>query len=196
MLAIRNILAGVLACLLTCAPAPGQQSQSPQRLRIIPLEGQNAVNYIQIRTATAPVVEVRDENDRPVEGAAVEFKLPASGPGATFEGGQTIQKAVTDYRGQAGAKGYTINDQPGRFIIDISAAYQGSTGRFVMTQVNSTGPLPPEFGGPAKRSSAWKWILLGAGAAAGAGLGIYFGTHSDPGPISVGTGPVTIGGPR
>ena len=148
------------------------------------------------RMANAPVVEIRDENDRPVEGAAVEFRLPVTGAGATFEGGQTVQKTVTDYRGQAGVRGYAINDQPGRFVIEITALYQGRTGRFAMTQVNSADQLPPELGGPAKRSSAWKWILLGVAAGAGAGAGIYFATRSNPGPISVGTGPVTIGGPR
>ena len=40
----------------------GVELPSGQRLRIIPLEGHNAVNYIPMGTATPPVVEVRDEH--------------------------------------------------------------------------------------------------------------------------------------
>jgi hypothetical protein len=193
---LRIALSPLLVCLLGSGPLLAQQPRTAQRLRIIPLEGQNAVNYIQVGTATAPVVEVRDENDLPVEGAVVEFRLPTTGPGAAFTGGEAVQKTITDMRGQAGAKGYTINDIPGRFRIVISAAYQNRTAQYMMSQTNTMEQLPPELGGPPKGSGRWKWILLGVAAGVGTGLGIYYGTRGDSGPISVGTGPVVIGGPR
>jgi hypothetical protein len=172
-----------------------QQPSPGQRLRIIPLEGNNAVNYIPLQTVTPPVVEVRDENERPVEGAAVTFRLPASGPGATFGGTGTTQTGITDARGQVGVTGYTINKQPGRFAIEVTAAHESRAGRLLMAQSNSADKLPPEVAGE-RRGGKLKWILLGVAAGAGGGLGIYFGTRGNAGPISVGAGTVVIGGPR
>lgn len=193
MRTFRPFLAAVIVCLLAF-PAAGQQAGPVQRLRIIALEGQRAVNYIPIRTTTAPVVEVRDENDRPVEGATVVFKLPDSGPGGTFEGGQTTQTGITDFRGQVGARGYTSNSVPGRFVIEVNATYEDRSARLPITQTNSIDALPPELGGP-KKSSRKKWILLSVAAGAGAGVALYLLTGRDK-PISVGGGPVSVGGPR
>jgi hypothetical protein len=187
---LRRFLAWPVVCLLACAPAVAQQP-SPG-LRIIPLEGNNAVNSIPILTVTPPVVEVRDENERPVEGAAVTFKLPSSGPGATFGQSGTAQTGITDARGQVGVTGYTMNKQPGRFLIEVTAAHEGRAGRVLMTQINSLDKLPPGIAG--RSGGKLKWILLGV--AAGVGAGVYFGTRGSTGPISVGTGPVVIGGPR
>jgi hypothetical protein len=191
----RRFLVWAVACLLACGPAAGQQPSAGQRLRIIPLEVNNAVNYIPLLTATPPVVEVRDENERPLEGAAVTFRLPASGPGANFGETKTTQTGVTDARGQVGVTGYTLNKQPGRFVIEVTATHEGRTGRLLMTQTNSAEKLPPEVAGN-RGSGKLKWILLGVAAGAGASLGIYFGTRGNTAPISVGTGPVVIGGPR
>jgi hypothetical protein len=190
----RQSLSVVVVCLLTM-PAAAQQPSALQRLRIIPLEGHNAINYLSLRTGTAPVVEVRDENDRPVEGAIVTFKLPASGAGATFQNGQTTYTATTDFRGQAGSSEYTPNRTPGRFTVEITATEQDRTARFLMVQTNSIEALPAGLGGP-KQSNKWKWVLLSVAVGAGAGLGIYFGTRGNTSPISVGTGPVVVGGPR
>jgi hypothetical protein len=172
-----------------------QQSLPARQLRIIPLEGQNAVNYMSIGVITAPVVEVRDENDRPIEGATVTFKFPDSGPSATVANNQTTQTTISDFRGQAGVTNYAANGVAGRFNIDITATHQGRTARFVMIQTNSLDALPPAPG-ETKKSGAWKWILLGIAAGAGAGVGIYLGTRSSNTPISISTGPVIVGGPR
>src|SRR5687768_10048746 len=96
-------IAGTLAYLLLGEYSAQAQ---PGSLRVIALEGNGAVNYIPIRSATVPVVEVRDQDDRPIEGASVIFKLPTSGPGATFASGQSIFTTITDHRGQAAAQGY------------------------------------------------------------------------------------------
>jgi hypothetical protein len=195
MSAMRPFWAVFFICLLVRMPLPGQQIPPGQRLRIIALEGNGAINHIPTQTVTVPIIEVRDENDRPVEGARVVFTAPASGPGATFQGGQNTYTGVTDFRGQLAAAGYTINDRPGRFLIRISALYEDRTGQLTISQTNSMDQLPPEIGGT-KRSGKLKWILLGVAAGAGAGLGVYFGTRSSTTPITVGTGPVVIGGPR
>lgn len=190
----RVVATTTVVTLLFGVPAGAQQGGTPERLRIIALEGQGAVNSLVTSSAVAPVVEVRDENGRPVEGAAVTFTLPESGPGGLFEGGQRTQTSITDMRGQAGARGYAINQLPGRFSISVSAKYEGRTGALLITQVN----VPTAAGegqSMTKGSGKGKWILLTL-AGAGAGLGIYFGTRGGDSPISVQTGPISIGGTR
>ena len=44
-------------------------------LRLVVIEGEDAVNIIQQKNAVAPVVEVRDRNDQPVSGAVVRFAI-------------------------------------------------------------------------------------------------------------------------
>jgi hypothetical protein len=193
MATIRRLLVWAVACLLACGPLAGQQQLPGQRLRIIPLEGNNAINYIPILTITPPVVEVRDENERPVEGATVTFTAPPqTGPSATF-GGSTSFTGTTDQRGQVGVTGYAINGKPGKFAIDITAVHEGRAGKLLMIQTNSIDKLPQEIG---RKGGKLKWVLLSVAVAAGAGLGVYFGTRNTTGPISVGAGPVVIGGPR
>src|SRR5579864_5443999 len=95
-------------------PGIGAEPQpASQGLHIIVLEGNGATNYIPIPTVTSPVVEIRDENDRPLKGATVTFRLPSSGPGAYFGDRELTQTAVTDINGQAGTTGYKTNGLPG-----------------------------------------------------------------------------------
>ena len=47
----------------------------PGGLRIVVIEGEDAVNIIQQKTAVRPIVEVRDRNDLPVAGASVLFTI-------------------------------------------------------------------------------------------------------------------------
>ena len=197
MTSLNRIVSLVLAWQLSLVlPLAGQEAASPQGLRILALEGDNAVNYIPLRTVTAPVVEVRDENDRPLEGAVVTFKAlsTSAGVGGSFEGGQSSQTARTDYRGQAGARGYTVTDKPGRFVIEVMAVHAQRTARLMMTQTNSMSSIATETPIVAKRSSKKKWLLISA-AAAGGGLALYFGLRGSS-PISISAGPVVLGGPR
>lgn len=173
-------------------PMATAQTRAVQTLRIYALEGQNAVNYIPTGTATSPVVEVRDENDRPVDGAAIVFKLPVSGAGASFANGAKTESAISDFRGQAGVKNYTINNIAGRFAIEVTATYGNATARLLIPQTNSDSP---ELAQPAA-SQKKRWILLGIAAAAGAGVGVYFGTRSSSSPITISAGSVVFGGPR
>jgi hypothetical protein len=181
----------------------GAQSSQAQRvtvvpaartLRVVALEGEEAINSIPAHTATSPVVEVRDENERPVEGATVIFSLPETGAGGLFPGEHLTLTKVTNQRGQADATGFTPNFMPGRFLIRVTASHDGVTGTAFVRQTNTD--KMPELR-PHKSGISWKWIAVGAGAAAGAATGIYFGTRgSGPSSISAGAGPVVFGGPH
>jgi hypothetical protein len=63
-------------------PASGQQA-----LNIIVVEGEGAINNVRQRTAREPIVQVEDENHRPVAGAVVVFTLPSQCAGGAFAGG-------------------------------------------------------------------------------------------------------------
>ncbi len=63
------------------------QAPAPAKLNIVIVEGEGAINNIRQRTAREPIVQVEDENHRPVAGAAVLFLLPENGPGGTFANG-------------------------------------------------------------------------------------------------------------
>src|SRR5438477_4651849 len=98
---MRRFLAGILTVQLTFPlwaaaqqqppptpqqPATQQPAAAPQAaasepmlpgtLKILILEGQNAINSTERGMATAPIVEVRNQDDRPVEAASVTFRLP------------------------------------------------------------------------------------------------------------------------
>ena len=61
--------------------APQAPAPAPAKLNIVIVEGEGAINNIRQRTAREPIVQVEDENHRPVAGAAVLFLLPENGPG-------------------------------------------------------------------------------------------------------------------
>jgi hypothetical protein len=162
-------------------------------LRIHVLEGEGAVNSIPAHIAMMPVIEVRDENERPVEGASVTFSLPQAGPGGSFLGGQFTLVRKTDARGQAAATGFMANSMPGRFVIRVTVSYLDVTETALINQTNSD-KMPQLH---AKSGGKWKWIVLSLAAAGGAGAGIYFGTRSSgSSPVSIGTGPIVFGSPR
>ncbi len=92
-------------------------------LKIVVVEGEDAVNIIQQKTAVAPIVEVRDRNDQPVAGAIVRFAV--QGGRATFGGAQTLT-VTTNAVGQAVATGLTPTAS-GALQISATAAFQGQT---------------------------------------------------------------------
>lgn len=200
---------GLLLAVLLCLPAsifaqqppvaPGQPATGlpPFPLRLIVLEGNDGQNSIPLNRAVTPVVEVRDEKDRVVEGATVEFKLPASGPGGTFPGNRNFFSMRTNGQGQAAAP-FLVNNLPGRFEIQVSATFGNREGRAVIRQVNTNesyyGPPPPKT--PVmKRWSTW--AIIGA-AAAGTAVAIYFATKDDGNStnIVISPGGPVVGGPR
>src|SRR5215472_4853321 len=85
------------------------QAPAPPPLKIRILEGNDVVNYFNQRTAQEPIVEVDDENNRPVAGALVLFKLPSSGPGGFFPNSVKTLSVMTDAQGKAAAQGLIAN---------------------------------------------------------------------------------------
>ena len=75
----------VLVCLLWLNPAIAAQADTPPTsIELTVVQGEGALNGLGQRATQEPVVEVRDQNKRPLSGAAVVFTLPTQGPSGEF----------------------------------------------------------------------------------------------------------------
>jgi hypothetical protein len=158
----KALMAAVSALALVSSAAAAQQPGAAAGLRIVVIEGEDAVNIIQQKTAVAPIVEVRDRNNLPVSGVAVTFSI--GGQGATFGGASTLT-VVTNAAGQATAAGLTPT-ATGALQISATATFQGQTA--VATIVQSNVMTAAEVAGA---SGAAGGGSAGGGGGAGAGAG-------------------------
>src|ERR1035441_11134548 len=96
---MRN-LSWLLAGLIALPFPPGAAAQAPvAKLNLVIVEGDGAINNIRQRTAREPVVEVQDENHKPVAGAVILFELPSRGASGEFPGGAHSLSVTTDAQG-------------------------------------------------------------------------------------------------
>ncbi|MEX2301858.1 MAG: SPOR domain-containing protein [Bryobacterales bacterium] len=167
------------------------------RLKILILEGQGAINNIKQRTSRDPVVQVVDENDRPVAGVAITFALPSRGASGAFANGARSMTILTDSQGMATATGFTPNTVAGDVAIQVSASHQGQTASTLIAQSNVAAG--------AGMSAATIGIIgaIVAGVAVGAAVALSGGDDPPPttappvvppsGTATVRPGGVTIG---
>jgi hypothetical protein len=167
-------------------------------LKVIILEGQNGVNNIRMPASVDLVVEVRDDNDRTVEGATVNFQLPLMGPSGGFEGGVRNKESVTNVQGQASVS-YTPNEELGRFTIQVKATQGGRAG---MTTIQQQNANTSEAGQNKSWFSRHKKIVIAAAVVAvgvGLGVGLTRGgskSGSSGSGITIAPGVPTVGGPQ
>ncbi len=95
----------------------------PQKLMITILEGDGALNNIRERDAREPIVQVTDENHKPVAGALILFTIhdAANGAGASFAGGASTLSVTTGPDGIAHATGLAPRGS-GSFTITVAAS--------------------------------------------------------------------------
>src|SRR6266852_588490 len=115
------------------APLPMMRS-----LKVTALAGNHEANDLE-RALMAPlVVQVLDQNDRPVESAEVVFRFPLNGPSAIFRGGNTSQTVHTNGQGQAAAQNWMANNQVGTFEVRVTASYGNQLGEATVSMTNAT----------------------------------------------------------
>jgi hypothetical protein len=195
-------LSTFLAAVLAMPAAPLAAQDTAPKLFLAIVEGDGAINNIRQRTAREPIVQVEDENHRPVAGAIVVFTLPARGAGGTFPNGATTLTTTTDAKGQAVARGLRPNNVQGNYEIRVNAS---SNGRTASTSISQTNAVVAGVAGAAAGLSATKLIAIIA-AAAGAAVagGYYAATHTGnngatpapPSVITITPGTGTVGPPR
>ena len=173
-----------------------------QNLKVIALAGSGEMNDLERKVMAPLVVEVLDQNDRPIEGADVVFRFPLKGPGAAFAGQKTTQTVRSNGQGEAAATGWMANDEVGTFQVHVTASYGNQIGETTISMTNVTRIVGE--GKPNRRHRSWyssKWFKIGV-IAAGAGLaaGIVLatrggGTSSNPS-ITISPGSPSVGGPH
>ncbi|HEY1755506.1 MAG TPA: hypothetical protein VGG72_08930 [Bryobacteraceae bacterium] len=157
---VRAMVALIGICLLL---APYRlQAQSVQGLNIEVLEGEGAINNLRLRTAREAIVQVQDENHKPLAGALVLFSIKGGNPFA-----RTVLSATTDSTGQVRANLVQLHPKAGQFEIHVKASYQGRTATQVIHQTNSSNPS----NNASDSASATTTVIGVAAVPAGAGMG-------------------------
>jgi hypothetical protein len=167
LMTFRNVLKLSILLFPLCLAFAGQDPQAP-RLNIVIVEGDGAINNIKQRTSRETIVEVQDENHKPVAGAAVVFLLPGDGPGGAFAGGAKSATLVTDSAGRATMPTLQPNQATGNFQIRVNVSSQGRTASATIAQSNVAGAGAAGAGGSAAGISGKTIAIIVAVAAAGA----------------------------
>ena len=152
------------------------------KLRIV--EGDGAVNNIQQRVAREPVVQVTDEQDRPVEGALVVFTAPDRGAGGVFSDGGRVFTTRTGADGRAVAQGFQPNDVSGKFKLEVTASHDD----FKVTRlIKMKNTMPGAISG-----AKLALILAITGAAVAGGIYAYTATQGGSAPAQTGVTPAPL----
>ncbi len=193
----HSLLTRLLVLVLTvqCLPSrivwlSAQEPQSSALLEIVVVEGDGAINNIKKRTSREPIVEVRDQNHKPVAGAIVSFTLPNTGPGGTFANGKLLM-VTTNQAGRAAATSFHANSLTGSFNIRVTASYQGHVATATLTQTNAVAAAVAGAAGGLFGIGIPATIAVVGAAVAGVAFGVHAAVNSG-GPsnavkISVGT---------
>jgi hypothetical protein len=171
-------------------------------LHITILDGEDSLNNIRERTAREPIVQVEDENHKPVAGALILFSIQSSGPtgaGASFNGLSTLS-VTTGADGRAAAHGLTPNGTEGSYTIAVTATLGALTATAVIHQSNVAGggggaAAPPTTAVKVAKKgihfSKKVWITGATVVAVGVVVGVVVATRgSSPTTITPGTGTV------
>jgi len=189
----------LIALLLFNFPGLPVSGQTPTSLQIVIVEGEGAINNVKQRVNREPIVQVEDENHKPVAGAAVIFFLPNQGPGGTFANGSTSLTTTTNAQGQAAARGIRFNNQAGSMAIRVAASFAGQTASAIITQTNVLG-VAASGAAVGGMSLTAKLLIIGAIVAGGAAAGVIVanrGGSATPMPTTtITSGTVTVGAPQ
>jgi hypothetical protein len=162
-MACRELLAFLLPVALILAQDP------VPKLNIVIVEGDGIVNNVRQRVASDPVVQVDDENHKPVAGAILTFSLPNQGAGGVFANGSHSLTLTTDNAGRAVARGIKPNGLNGKFEIRVTASHNGQTASATITQTNKIAVAP------VVSAKALTFLAIAAGIAAAVAVGVTRG---------------------
>jgi hypothetical protein len=172
-------------------------------LNILVVEGEGAINNIRQRTARETIVQVEDENHKPIAGAAVTFTLPTQGAGGAFANGAQSLTVMTNAEGRAVATGLRVNRIAGNWTIRVNASYGERNGFVSISQTNVLAAAGAA-GAAAGTAISLKVIIIvaaiaGAAAAGGAIAATRGGSssnNSSSAPTTITLGGSTVGSPH
>jgi hypothetical protein len=188
---VRTVTALLCLAGLSLNNALAQAPAPPNKLFIQILDGEGALNDIRSRTAREPIVQIEDENHKPIAGAVVIFTTPGSGPSGVFSNGLTTFQTTTGEDGRAIAQGLKPNNVSGAFQVQVSATFGALSSVAVIDQTNSA-KAPAQSHAAHGLSIKVIAIVAGiAGAGVATGLVLSNGSHSD----TITPGTPTVGAP-
>jgi hypothetical protein len=191
--------------MLCCALAGVVPSNASVIVQLKVVEGDGAAYRNGSRASRGLTVLVTDEAGKPVERAAVSFKLPEEGPSGVFNSGLRTEVVNTGPDGRA-AVGWIWNKTSGPVQIRITAIKDQARAGIISTQYLSDA-VATHAGGEgsftASHKGRTKWILIGlAAVAGGAAAGFVLArSHSPsssttaPAGVSIGTPSIIVGHP-
>jgi len=168
------------------------QELEPTKLSISILEGEGSINNIRQRVAREAMVQVDDENHKPVAGVAVTFFLPENGASGVFSNGTHSLTVVTDNTGRAVARGMVPNKVAGNVQIRVVARYKSLNAE---TNINQQNAAAATAAGGAISGKVLAIILITA--AAGVAGGVVAATRGGgSSPVTITAGTPTVGAPH
>lgn len=176
---VRISVVLVLFVLLIRLPLAAQGDPDILLIRVV--EGEGAVYPIGSRATRGITVQVTDETGKPVDSAAVVFRLPEDGPTGAFSSGTQTEAVTTAADGRATVWGMQWNRVSGPLEVRITAvkgqARAGTVCGLYLS--NAAVSSEPRIGkGDGKKdgpSGGWrshKKLWIGAGIAAAAFVGV------------------------
>jgi hypothetical protein len=189
---LSRTLAVLLACSIAAplpaqAPAAPAAPAAPTQINILILEGEGAINNVRQRVSREAMVQVEDENHKPVAAAAVTFFLPGDGASGVFSNGSRSITVLTDAQGKAAVRGIQLNKVQGKLQIRVQASFQGLTNNAVITQTSVAAAAGAAAGG-AISGKLLAIILIGAAAGVAGGFAI---ANNSGGTTAAGVAPGT-----
>jgi hypothetical protein len=191
MKALSIVLVSLLFMNLLRAQEPG--------LHITVVAGEGVTHnltQIEKKGRYDPIVQVEDENGKPIQGASVVFALPAQGPGGTFENSTQTLIGTTDAHGRAVARGIRLNKLTGSFNIRITASYQGRSASASISQTTISAVI--RANGPFGVSTK-SWVITGLTLLAIGGAVFAYKdlkSNSNANTITATPGIPVVGGPQ
>jgi hypothetical protein len=192
----------IVALLLLYPPLAAQNDPAILQIRIV--EGEGTIYPIGSRATRGVTVLVTDETGKPVESAAVSFRLPEEGPTGEFSSGMRTEIVTTGADGRANVWGMQWNRVTGPLEVRITAA-KGQARAGTVCGLSLSNTLVAAEPRNMKTPSRWrnhKKIWIGVGIAAAAFVGVAAlssrGTPSAAAAVNapqIGTPSIIIGKP-
>ena len=198
---VQTLVTKILGCALVYTIA----SNAAVIVQLKVIEGDGAVYRTGSRATRGLTVSVTDEAGKPVEHAAVSFRLPEEGSSGLFSSGLRTEVVTTGPDGRATVWGMQWNKTPGPVAIRITALKDQARAGIISTQYLSDAVAVSEIASPkpggegifsAPHKGRGKWILIAAALGGAAAAGMAFGRSHGPQTAGVGSpAGVMIGNP-
>ena len=178
---ISRALSVFLACLIAL-PMQAQTPAAPTQINIVILEGEGAINVVRQRAAREVMVQVEDENHKPIAAAAVTFFLPNEGASGVLANGSRSMIVLTDSEGKAAMRMIRANNVRGNMQIRVQASYQGLTRSAVVNQ--TTLLHAGAAAGGVMSGKLLAILLVGAAGAVAGGVVLATGGGNSSSPLT------------